>query len=446
MIKKDEETLNKNFSGKMEKIVSLCKRRGFIFPNSEIYGGLASSYDYGPLGVELKNNIKKLWWKYFIQDREDMTGIDGGIILHPKVWEASGHIQNFKDPLVECKVCHKRFRPDKLADVSKCPECGGEFTEAKMFSGMFKTTIGPIEEEGLVTYLRPETAQNIFVDYKNVLSSMAKKIPFGIGQIGKSFRNEITTGNFFFRTYEFEIAELEYFIPPDSDWNKIFEEWIDYIYNFADIIGLDRKKFHNNELSAKDRAFYSKRTIDIEYEFPFGQDELWACAYRTDYDLSRHQEYSGQNMEYFDEETKQKYIPHVIEPTFGVDRTLLAILSEAYIEEKDEKGETRIVLRFDPKIAPYKIAVAPLLANKEDLVSKAREIFENLRKKYYCAWDDRGNIGKRYRSQDEIGTPYFITVDFDSLNDDAVTVRNRDTMKQERIKVNNLEDYFKDKF
>ena len=428
--------------GKMEKIVSLCKRRGFVFQNSEIYGGLGSAYDYGPLGVELKNNIKKLWWKYFIQDREDMTGIDGGIILSPKIWEASGHVENFKDPLVECRTCHKRFRPDKLKDASKCPECGGEFTEVKMFSGMFKTTIGPVEKEGLVAYLRPETAQAIFADYKNVLSSAARKIPFGIGQIGKAFRNEITTGNFIFRTLEFEQMEIEYFISPNSDWNKIFEDWVSYMHGFMDLIGLDGAKMKDHEIPDNERAFYSKRTIDMEYQYPFGQDELWAIAYRTDYDLSRHQEYSGQSMEYFDEETKSKYIPHVIEPTFGVDRTLLAILAEAYTEEKDEKGETRIVLKLNPKVAPYKIAVAPLLANKENLVAKAREIFDGLKNGYYCAWDDRGNIGKRYRSQDEIGTPYFITVDFDSLEDNAVTVRDRDTMKQERIKIEELKNWF----
>jgi len=446
---------------KMDKIVSLCKRRGFVFPGSEIYGGLANTYDYGPMGVELKNNIKKAWWKYFVQDRDDMTGIDGGIILSPKIWEASGHIKNFKDPLVECKKCHKRFRPDKLEKSDfpgksdfedlKCPDCGGGFTETKMFSGMFKTVIGPVEEEGMIAYLRPETAQAIFANYKNVLDSTNKKIPFGIGQIGKAFRNEITTGNFIFRTLEFEQMEIEYFINPESNWNKIFESWADYMRGFMDIIGLDRKKMKDNEIPAEERAFYSKRTIDMEYKFPFGQDELWAIAYRTDYDLSRHQEASGVNLEYFsakggsasgrDDTKNEKYIPHVIEPTFGVDRTLLAIISEAYCEEP-VGDETRVVLKFKPQMAPYKVAVFPLLKNKPELVKKAREIYLDLKKNFNVFWDDRGNIGKRYRYQDEIGTPYCVTIDFDSLEQGDVTVRNRDSMKQERIAVGGLKDYF----
>lgn len=425
----------------MDKIVSLAKRRGFVFPGSEIYGGLANTYDYGPLGVELKNNIKQAWWKYFIHERDDMVGIDGGIILSPKVWEASGHVANFKDPLVECKNCHQRFRPDKLKDTTKCPECGGEFTQVKMFSGMFKTIIGPVEEEGVTAYLRPETAQAIFVDYKNVLQSTNVKIPFGIGQIGKAFRNEVTTGNFIFRTYEFEQMEIEYFINLEADWNKIFEAWLDYMYGFIDLIGLDREKVYNHEIPDGERAFYSKRTIDMEYQFPFGQDEVWAIAYRTDYDLRRHQEHSGQPMEYFDEKTSKKFIPHVIEPTFGLDRTLLAILGEAYREEKLENGDTRVVLKLKPALAPYKVAVFPLLANKENLVEKAREIYKELKKDFHVFWDDRGNIGKRYRYQDEIGTPWCVTVDFDTLKDGTVTVRDRDTMKQERIHVNELNNF-----
>ncbi len=429
----------------MEKIVSLCKRRGFVYPGSEIYGGLANTYDYGPLGVELKNNIKKIWWKYFIQDRDDMAGIDGNIILNPKIWEASGHVENFKDPLVECKRCHQRFRPDKLENSASCPSCQGELTEAKMFSGMFKTVIGPVEEEGLVAYLRPETAQAIFTNFKNILDSTNKKIPFGIGQIGKAFRNEITTGNFIFRTYEFEQMEIEYFISPEADWNKIFKEWLEHMHNFAEIIGIDRKKLFNHEIPGKERAFYSKRTVDIEYPFPFGQDELWGIAYRTDYDLKRHQEYSGINLEYFDDRENKKYIPHVLEPTFGVDRTLLAVLSEAYSEEKLQKGETRIVLKLDPLIAPHKAAIFPLLANKPDLVKLAKKIYDDLRKEFFVAFDDRGNIGKRYYSQDEIGTPFCITVDFESLKKNDVTVRDRDTMKQERIKTEALNDYLKKK-
>ncbi len=422
---------------KLEKIVALCKRRGFVFPGSEIYGGLASTYDYGPLGVELKNNIKRAWWKYFIQDRTDMTGIDGGIILSPKLWEASGHVANFKDPLVECKKCHHRFRPDKLADPSKCPDCGGEFTEVKMFSGLFKTTIGAIEEEGLTTYLRPETAGAIFANYKNVLDSTNFKIPFGIGQIGKAFRNEVTTGNFIFRTLEFEQAEIEYFIAPDADWDSIFEQWVEYIYGFAELIGLPKKQFFNHEIPDAERAFYSKRTIDIEYQFPFGQEELWAIAYRTDYDLSHHQAASGTNLEYFDDVTGKRFLPHVIEPTFGVDRTLLAIISQAY----DDSDSERTVLRLSPNLAPYKAAVFPLLKNKPELVAKARGVYQDLKKHFNIVWDERGNIGKRYFSQDEIGTPYCITVDFETLENDTVTIRDRDTMKQERIAISELQAY-----
>ncbi len=422
----------------LDKIVSLSKRRGFVFPGSEIYGGLASTYSYGPMGVELKNNIKQLWWKYFVRDREDMTGIDGGILLNPKIWEASEHVANFKDPLVECKKCHHRFRPDKLKDASKCPDCGGEFTEAKMFSGMFQTTIGAVQEEGLNAYLRPETAQAIFADYKNVLSSGSFKVPFGIGQIGKAFRNEVTTGNFIFRTLEFEQAEIEYFINPESDWQSIFDAWLEYMYGFADLIGLPRAKFFNNEIPDADRAFYSKRTIDIEYQFAFGQDELWAIAYRTDHDLSRHQAASGQDLTYFDEVSGKRFLPHVIEPTFGIDRTLLAVLSEAY-----EETEERVVLKLNPRIAPYKAAVFPLLRNKPELVEKARGVYAELKKHFNVVWDDRGNIGKRYYSQDEIGTPFCITIDFDTLGEnpeqlDTVTIRDRDTMEQKRVHISEL--------
>ncbi|MBU2219817.1 glycine--tRNA ligase [Patescibacteria group bacterium] len=429
----------------MEKIVSLCKRRGFVYPGSEIYGGLASTYDFGPLGVELKNNIKKLWWKYFVQDREDMVGLDGGILLSPKIWEASGHVKKFKDALVECKKCHHRFRPDKLEDASQCPECGGAFTAPQLFLGMFKTAIGATAKEGIETYLRPETAQTIFADYKSVLDSTNKKIPFGVGQIGKAFRNEVTTGNFIFRTLEFEQAEIEYFIAPDTDWNKIFEAWLEYMYGFADLIGLDRKSFFNHEIPDAERAFYSQRTIDIEYKFPFGQDELWAIAYRTDYDLAAHQAASGQNLEYFDEVTKQRFLPHVIEPTFGIERTMLALLAGAYQEETMKDGEKRVVLKLKPNVAPYKVAVFPLLANKDNLVAKAREIYKELKKDFNCVWDERGNIGKRYRAQDEIGTPYCVTVDFDSLEKGDVTVRDRDSMEQERVNISELKNYFSEK-
>lgn len=454
--------MKKEQNNKMEKIVSLCKRRGFVYPGSEIYGGLANTYDYGPLGSELKNNIKQAWWKYFVQDREDMTGIDGGIISSAKVWEASGHVQNFKDALIECKKCHHRFRPDKIinpnaqipmtnqipnpkSEILKCPDCGGDFTEPKVFSGLFKTVIGPVEKEGILAYLRPETAQNIFVNYKNILSSTNVKIPFGIGQIGKAFRNEVTAGNFIFRTLEFEQMEIEYFIPPTSGWNAIFEDWLKYIHGFMDIIGLNPKNMVDHEIAKKELAFYSKRTIDMEYQFPFGQDELWAIAYRTDYDLAQHQKASGESMEYFNEETNSKYIPHVIEPTFGIDRTLLAMLGEAYDEEKLEDGETRIVLHLKPSMAPYKVAIFPLLKNKPDLVGKAKEIYIDLKKNFNAFWDDRGNIGKRYRYQDEIGTPYCVTVDFDSLEKGTVTVRDRDSMKQEVVNIGELKKWLEEK-
>lgn len=421
----------------MDKVVSLCKRRGFVFPGSEIYGGLASTFDYGPMGVELKNNIKHLWWQYFVQSREDMTGLDGGILLSPKVWETSGHVANFKDPLVECKKCHHRFRPDKLEDSSKCPDCGGEFTEVKMFSGMFETTIGAVKEDGLTAYLRPETAQAIFVNFKNVMDSTNKKLPFGIGQIGKAFRNEVTTGNFIFRTLEFEQGEIEYFIAPESDWNTTFESLLEYMYGFADRIGLPRAQFFNHEIPDGERAFYSKRTIDIEYQFPFGRDELWAIAYRTDYDLSRHQAASGVKLEYFDDATGTRFVPHVIEPTFGIDRTVLAVLGQAYSEEGDG-DDKRVVLKLKPALAPYKAAVFPLLKNKPELVAKAREVFDGLRMRYPIAWDERGNIGKRYLSQDEIGTPSCITIDFQTLEDGTVTVRDRDTKEQVRVLATDL--------
>lgn len=432
----------------MDKIVSLCKRRGFVFPGSEIYGGLASTYDYGPLGVELKNNIKKLWWKMFVQDRDDMVGLDGGILMSSKVWEASGHVSSFKDPLKECKKCHARFRPDKVDNPNVCPQCGGEdLTDEKMFLGMFKTTIGPVEEEGETVFIRPETAQAIFANYKNVLQSNNKKIPFGIGQIGKAFRNEITTGNFIFRTLEFEQMEIEYFISPQEKWETVFDRWHESMYEFGRMIGIDPKKMHDFVVPKAELAHYSKKTIDIEFEFPFGQDELWGLAYRTDHDLHSHEKHSGEDLKYFDEETKEKYLPHVIEPSFGLDRTLLAILTCAFEEQDLGKGEIRTVLHLNPKVAPYKIAVFPLLKNKDNLVIKAREVYDQLKVDYPVFWDDRGNIGKRYRYQDEIGTPYCVTVDFDTLEkDNCVTVRDRDTMEQERVALNDLEQYFIKKF
>jgi len=419
----------------MEKIVALCKRRGFIFPGSEIYGGLANSFDYGPLGVELKNNIKQLWWKKFVQQRDDMVGIDAALIMNPKVWESSGHLKNFSDPLVECKKCHHRFRADKI-EGTKCPDCKGELTHAQQFNLMLKTFLGPAEEKTNEVYFRPETAQAMFVDFKNVLDSTRVKIPFGISQIGKAFRNEITPGNFIFRTREFEQMEIEYFIE-EKNWQEVFESWRKEMWSWMiDILGLKTENIHELDVPKNDLAHYSKKTIDFEYEFPFGKDELYGLAYRTDFDLRNHYKEEP----YADQETGEKFYPHVIEPTFGVDRSVLAVLSNAYQEE-----EERIVLKLKPSLAPYKAAIFPLVKNKPELVGKAREIYAELRKDFRVTFDDRGNIGKRYYSQDEIGTPYCITVDYDTLENDDVTIRDRDTMKQERIKIKELKNYLTEK-
>lgn len=435
-------TKDQNNPGFMEKIVNLAKRRGFVFQNSDIYGGLASSYDYGPLGVELKNNIKRLWWEMFVHQRKDMVGIDGNIIMSPKVWEASGHVEKFKDPLVECKKCHKRFCLDKLSDHPKCPECSGPLTKERYFSGMFKTVIGPVEEEGMATYLRPETAQAIFINFKNVLNSTNKRVPFGIAQIGKAFRNEITTGNFIFRTYEFEQLEIEYFISPKTNWQKIFDGFLKDMHKFGEAVGLNKKKYFDHTIPESERAHYSKKTIDIEYEWPFGRDELWGLAYRTDYDLLSHQKYSGIDLSYTDPVSGEKYIPHVIEPSLGLDRTVLAILVEAYYEEK-VRGETRVVLRLPKTVSPVQIAVLPLSKDRK-LSPLAKKVFDTLKNDFVCEYDETQSIGRRYRRQDEIGTPLCVTVDFESLVDNRVTVRDRDTMKQERIKLNDLLDYIKD--
>jgi len=422
----------------LDKIVSLCKRRGFIFPGSEIYGGLANSWDYGPLGVELKNNIKQLWWKKFVQSRDDMVGVDTALIMNPKVWEGSGHLKNFTDALVECKKCHERFR---AGEANKCPNCdSNELAAPKQFNSMFKTFIGPAEETTNTAYFRPETAQGMFVDFKNVLDTTRVSLPFGIAQIGKAFRNEITPGNFIFRTREFEQMEIEYFIR-EKDWEQYFEYWRKQISDWIKELGVDVKKIREAEIPEGERAHYSKRTIDFEYEFPFGQKELYGLAYRTDFDLKNHEKFSGQNLKYKDLETGEEFWPHVIEPTWGVDRSALVVLLESYSEE-----EKRIVLRLPFKLAPYKAAVFPLLANKPELVKLARKIYDDLRKDFMIAYDGRGNIGKRYFSQDEIGTPFCVTVDFESLEKGDVTVRNRDTMKQERVKIENLKEILEKEF
>ncbi len=423
-MKKEQDNL-------MGKIISLCKRRGFVFPGSEIYGGLANSWDYGPLGVELKNNIKQLWWKRFVQQRDDMVGIDAALIMNSKVWEASGHVATFSDPLVECKKCKRRFRADHI-ESKKCPDCGGELGEPRQFNLMLKTFLGPVESAENIVYFRPETAQAMFVDFKNVLETSRKKVPFGIAQIGKAFRNEITPGNFIFRTREFEQMEIEYFIH-EKDWKRTFDYWRDEMEKWILDIGIKKENIEFVEIPENEQAHYSKRTIDIEYKYPFGQKELYGLAYRTDFDLRNHYKEAP----YHDPETGEKFYPHVIEPTFGVDRTVLAVLCDAY-----EEQEERIVLKLKPALAPYKVAVFPLLKNKPELVAKAKEIYDALRKDFMVAWDDRGNIGKRYFSQDEIGTPFCITVDFDTLEkDDSVTVRDRDTMKQERVKISELKKY-----
>jgi len=419
----------------MEKVVSLCKRRGFVYPGSEIYGGLANTWDYGPFGVELKNNIRDSWWKNFVHDREDIYGLDGGILLHPKVWEASGHVANFNDILVECKSCHNRFREDHLEN-KKCPDCGGELTEGKKFSGLFKTFVGPTEDKTSVAYLRPETAQAIFINFKNVLDSFHPKLPFGIAQIGKTFRNEVTAGNFIFRDLEFEQMEIEYFISPETDWQKIFADWQEEMKNWLLGLGVEEKKLRFREHGENERSHYSKKTVDVEYEYPFGIKELYGLAYRTDYDLKQHQVVSGVDLSYQTEDGK-KFIPHVIEPSFGMPRTLLVVLLESYFED-----EKRVVLKLKPKLAPFKVAVFPLVANKEQLVKKAKDIFFSLKGEISATFDDRGNIGKRYCSQDEIGTPWCVTIDYQTLEDNTVTVRDRDTTNQDRLPVDKLLEYF----
>ncbi len=423
----------------MDKIVSLCKRRGFVFPGSEIYGGLANSFDYGPLGVELKNNIKNLWWKRFVQQRDDMVGIDAALIMNPKVWEASGHLKEFSDPLVECEKCKRRFRADHI-EGKKCPDCGGKLSEPRQFNLMLKTFLGVTEDSVSTVYFRPETAQAMFVDFKNVLDTTRRKLPFGVAQIGKAFRNEVTPGNFIFRTREFEQMEIEYFIPvpkKDIDWEKVFEYWQKEMWAWAtDELGIKKENLHDCECESENRAHYSKKTIDIEYDYPFGRSELYGLAYRTDFDLKNH----FKEAPYEDKDSGEKLYPHVVEPTFGVDRSVLAVLLDSYAEE----GE-RVVLKIKPSLAPYKVAVFPLLKNKPELVEKAREVYDALRKQFTVAFDDRGNIGKRYYSQDEIGTPFCVTVDFDTLKNDDVTVRDRDTMKQERMKIANLQPFLNGK-
>lgn len=450
----------------MEKIVALCKRRGFVYPTSEIYGGLSNSYDYGPTGAELLRNIRNLWWDEFIHGRDDMVGLDSQIILNPETWVASGHVASFNEPVVEDIKTHKRYRADHLIEKAlpkdskvvvedmtademdnfirkyevKSPD-GNDLTKIKKFNQLFETEIGAVSGDKLKVYLRGETAQGIFTNFKQVLDSSRVKLPFGIGQIGKSFRNEITTGQFIFRTLEMEQAEIEYFFDPETTkWEELFEDWKKAMMSFVtESLSINKENLQWRRHTDKERSHYSKETYDLDYKFPFGWKELWGIAYRTDYDLKQHMKFSGQSLEYMDEAGK-KFVPHVIEPAVGIGRLFLISLLDAYFED----GE-RIVLKLNPRLAPYKVAIFPLLKNKPELIEKARGIYKNLKKEFNVVWDDRGNIGKRYFAQDEIGTPWCVTVDFQSLDDGSVTVRDRDSAKQERIDIDKLTEYFQNK-
>ncbi|MBU4285146.1 glycine--tRNA ligase [Patescibacteria group bacterium] len=439
----------------MEKIVSLCKRRGFIYPGSEIYGGLRGTWDYGPFGNELKFNLKQEWWKTMVKEREDVVGVSASILMNPKVWEASGHTQNFVDPLVECKICHQRFGVDEKEQIKNHEEQHTKkkektsWTEPKKFNILVETKLGVVEGEKDITYLRGEITQGVHVNFKNILNSSRLKIPFGVAQIGKAFRNEITPGNFTYRSIEFEQMELQYYVRPDEKESmKQYDFWKKTRMEWYKKLGIKKDKLRFREHAKDELAHYARAAWDIEYETPFGWKECEGIHHRGDWDLSRHQQYSGQDMSYFDEETKEKFIPWVIETSGGVDRATLFFLIDAYCEEKDSStklGTSRIVLKLHPKLAPYKAAVFPLLKNKPELVKKAWKIYQELKKSFEIAWDDRGNIGKRYFSQDEIGTPFCITVDFDTLEKDTVTVRDRDSMKQKRVEIKELKTYLEEK-
>ncbi len=418
----------------MEKIVSLCRRRGFIFPSSEIYGGLSSCWDYGPLGAELKRNIKDAWWRAVVQERDDIVGLDTSILMHPQTWAASGHLEEFADPLVECKNCHLRWRVDDLTDNS-CPSCGGELTEPRLFNLMFKTFMGPVEEEASVVYLRPETAQGIFVNFQNVVNTTRKRLPFGIAQIGKAFRNEITTGNFIFRSREFEQMEIEFFVKPGTD-EKWFDYWLEERSNWYVKLGIKKENLRLRPHTKGELAHYARACHDIDYLFPMGWAELEGIANRGDFDLVQHAKHSGKSLEYFDDETKEHFVPYIIEPSAGVDRSALAFLCDAYDEEAD-KEEIRVVLHLHPTLAPIKVAVLPL-SRREKLVEVAKQIHADLRQCWMVQYDDTQSIGRRYRRQDEIGTPFCVTIDFQSLEDAQVTIRERDTMNQIRVPISEL--------
>ncbi len=435
---------------RLEDIVSLAKRRGFIYQSSEIYGGLAGVYDYGPLGVKLKHNLQNIWWQSFVAAWEDMYPLDAAILMNKKVWEASGHASGFNDPMVECGNCKSRLRQDHV-EGDKCPVCGkeGSLSQPKQFNMMFKTNIGPVDDKESTSYLRPETAQGMLVNFKNVLDSVQPDLPFGLAQIGKAFRNEISPRDWLFRLREMEQMEIEYFVQPDQ-WEKAFEEWRAGMLSYFKKIGLPAAMVHEHEIEAADRAHYSKRTIDFEFDFPFGRKELAGLAYRGDYDLKNHQEASGKDLRYRPKDGGEPFLPHVVEPSFGVERLVLALLTAAYSEDVpaqtsgevsagEQGGEPRVFLKLPADVAPVKVAVFPLLKNKPELIKKARAIYDRLKDELGAVlWDDNGNIGKRYRRQDEIGTPFCVTVDFQSLDDDTVTVRDRDTTTQKRIKVKGL--------
>jgi glycyl-tRNA synthetase len=418
----------------METIVSLCKRRGFIFQSSEIYGGAGGCWDYGPLGVELKRNVKEAWWKAMVHDRDDVVGLDASILMNPQVWVASGHVQQFSDPMVDCKSCKNRFRADHLKE-NKCPDCGGELTEPRMFNLMFKTFMGPVEEDAAVVYLRPETAQGIFVNFQNVMSTSRKKLPLGIAQVGKSFRNEITTGNFIFRSREFEQMEMEYFVKPGTD-DHWFQHWLEQRFNWYVKLGIKKDNLRLRPHAKEELAHYAKGCYDVEYLFPMGWSELEGIANRGSYDLEQHSKFSGKDLSVFEEETKERFVPYVIEPSAGVDRSVLAFLLDSYHEEVVEK-EKRVVLRLHPALAPIKVAVLPLSRN-EKLVPLATDVHSRIRGAFMTQYDDSQSIGRRYRRQDEVGTPYCVTVDFQSLEDKQVTIRDRDSLHQIRIPIDTL--------
>ena len=428
----------------MDKIVSLSKRRGFVFQSSEVYGGLGSTWDYGPLGVELKRNVKEAWWRAVVAERDDVVGLDAAILMHPRVWEASGHVENFSDPLVECRRCHRRFRQDQV-DIDNCPEppCGGDFTAARKFNLMFRTFMGPVEESSSEVFLRPETAQGILVNFQNVQTATRKKLPFGIGQIGKAFRNEITPGNFTFRTREFEQMEVEFFVKPGTD-DEWLQHWVQDRFDWYVRYGIRPDNLRLRQHAGDELAHYAKATYDIEYQFPWGWGELEGIANRADFDLRRHTEYSGENLTYFDDETHERYTPYVIEPSGGVDRATLAFWLDSYDEEPDGK-DLRTVLHLHRALAPVTVAVLPLSRNAR-LTPTARRVYDLVRRRFKCQFDDAQSIGRRYRRQDEIGTPYCVTVDFDTLDDHAVTVRDRDTMTQERIPVSDLLAVLQDRY